>query len=106
MRAFAIAFGQFTGQNRGRPPKNEEQLRKFIEQMGPAWMESHGVDSVDELFTSPRDGQPYVVLYGRRRSKVIAYEAEGKDGKRFVADDLGNVELADEARFNELVPDP
>ncbi len=42
MRALAIAYGQFTSQNRGRPPRNEEQLRGFIEKQGPSFLESFG----------------------------------------------------------------
>ena len=44
-----------------------------------------GVDDVQELLTSPRDNQPYVILYGKQALPlldrgVVAYEQNGKDG--------------------------
>jgi hypothetical protein len=35
---------------------------------------------------------------------VVAYEKTGKDGKRFVMMDLGNVLLLDEAEFAKIQP--
>jgi hypothetical protein len=55
------------------------------------------------LFTSPRDGQPYVVHY-KQAGTVVAYERDGKDGKRLVAYPSGQVEEVDETRFKQLVP--
>lgn len=104
LRALAIAYGQCTSQSRGRPPRDEAFLRKFIERQGPAFLESLQVESVDELFVSPRDGEPYVVIYGKQ-SPVVAYEAVGEDGKRWVADNVGAVEEWDEATLREKVPD-
>lgn len=102
MRALAMGYGQYIAQNRGRPPKNEERFRKYLEQ-NMMILENFGVESIDDLFVSPRDNEPYEIIYGKR-AKIVAYEKVGVDGKRMVADDLGIVKEVDEAEFAELVP--
>lgn len=113
LKPLALLYGQFTGRNRGNPPASEAQFKEFIRSRGPEQLASFGVDDVDELFVSERDGKPYVVLYGEAAqgnppgpagAPVIAYEQEGVGGKRFVASSMGAVEEVDEARFRELVP--
>ncbi len=104
MQGLANAYGQCTSQNRGRPPRNEAQLRKFIESQGPGWLEQYRAETVDDIFISSRDGKPYVVLYGKPGAKYIAYEQEGVDGTRFVADNLGIATEMDEAMFGQEVP--
>lgn len=104
MQGLAIAYGQCTSQNRGRPPQNEAQLRQFIKSLGPQWLEQYKAETVDDIFVSSRDGKPYVILFGKPGVHYIAYEQEGVDGKRFVADNLGTTEEMDEATFREKVP--
>jgi len=65
----------------------------------------------DSLFISPRDGKPYVVLYGRSKgppgpggAPVVAYEQEGRGGRRFVASSMGAIEEVDDAAFRRMVP--
>ena len=102
--ALAKAYGQYSSSHRGMPPKSEKALKEFIESQGPAFLNSLGVDTIDDMFISPRDGEPYVVIYGKRRP-IVAYEAVGVDGTRWVAHDLGGAEELDEATFREKVPD-
>jgi hypothetical protein len=91
----------------GRLPPNEQEFKKFIAENGSQSLERAGVTAVDELFVSDRDGQPLVVIYGKypagMNAKVVVYEENGADGKRFVGYNSGAVELVDDARFNELV---
>jgi hypothetical protein len=89
----------------GRPPANEQEFKDAIAKMGVS-LEALKVGSIDELFVSERDGQPFVVLYGPQKpgSDVVAYEQTGVDGIRWVGFTLGNVEECDAARFAELVP--
>lgn len=102
MRALAMAYGQYVSQNRGRPPKDEKRLRKFVEDKQHI-LDTFGVESIDDMFVSPRDNEPYVVNYGKK-ARVVAYEKVGVDGKRMIAEDLGVVREVDEAEFAELVP--
>jgi hypothetical protein len=87
----------------GRDPASEQELKAAIDKMGLS-LQSMKVASIDELFVSERDGQPFVIVYGSSPQGVAAYEQTGIDGKRQVGFKLGNIEEVDEARFAELVP--
>lgn len=92
----------------GRPPASAEDFKKFITERGKASLERSGVASADELLTSDRDGQPYVVIYGKpptgMNQDVVAFEQTGVDGIRLVGFGLGYVEEVDEAKFKTYVP--
>lgn len=111
LKPLGLLYGQFMGQNQGRPPASEEEFKVFIRERGMGMLKQFNVPDVDSLFISPRDKQPYVVVYGEPKGPpalagqpVIAYERVGVGGKRWVANSLGTVEEVDEARFRELVP--
>jgi hypothetical protein len=112
LKPLAVFYGRYVGQHRGRTPANEQEFRKFIDSMGKEHLASMQVNSIDELFISSRDKKPYVVLYGLvsqtgnelPSATVVAYEQEGKGGKRFIARLLGAVEEMDEAKFKQAVP--
>ena len=103
MRDLAVAYGNYTKMNRGRVPKSEKSFRAWIDKQGPDFLTSLGVDNVDDIFVSTRDNQPYVVVYGKAE-QIVAYEAVGVDGRRFITDNLGVTQEVDEATFNEMVP--
>jgi hypothetical protein len=111
LKKLVMVYGRFLAQHRGQPPANEAEFKKFVESLRPADLASFGIDEVSRLFVSNRDGKPYVVIYGQAKgpsgpggSPVIAYEQEGKGGRRWVATVVGAVEEVDEARFGQLVP--
>ena len=107
LRALARGINQYASSNRGKAPKDEETLKKFLARTMPN-------ESADDLLVSPRDGQPYVVLYGAELSMPdpssnqgwppVAYEAEGVEGKRQVAFFSGGVEELDDEAFAAKVP--
>ena len=93
-----------------RPPTRRSSKSTF-KSLSPAELTSFGIDDSNRIFTSDRDGKPYVIIYGQPHgppgpggAPVIAYEQEGKEGKRWVASALGAVEEIDEARFRQLAP--
>jgi hypothetical protein len=93
----------------GKKPASEQEFKTFL--AGDSLdLDVLGVDSIDDLFVSERDGQPLVILYGSDRKgvdpRVVAYEAVGKDGARLVGFDSGQITEADETHFKELVPAP
>lgn len=56
------------------------------------------------ILRSPRDGQPYVILFGRpldssNRTTILAYEKSGKDGKRYVVMLSRDIKLLTEEEF-------
>lgn len=75
-------------------------------------LEENGLnpDGLDKAFVSDRDGEPFVVRYGQRigsvggtSTQVIAHEKTGKGGRRLVSFVSGKVELADDARLQEVL---
>ena len=77
-----------------RAPKNREELTEYL---------PTGTDA-EQLFVSPRDDQPFVIIWGtdltalmtNPRPVVYGYEADGADGNRFVLTSMGVMELTDE----------
>lgn len=111
LKFLALLYGQFTGQNRGQPPKDEAEFKEFVRTNGSSFVQMSNVKTADELFVSERDGQPYVILYGApmgakslNGQPVMGYEQVGAGGKRYIANSLGQIEDLDEAKFKELVP--
>ncbi len=69
----------------GRGPKNEAELRKFILARSPAALEEMGVSAgtLDGLFVSERDGQPFFIRYGAPvvgGRQALVFESQGSGG--------------------------
>jgi hypothetical protein len=109
----ASLYGVYASQHNNVGPANEQEFKKFILAQPPEGLKTLGIDpaQIDQFFTSPRDNQPFRILYRVRagdptRPPVIAYEQTGSGGTREVAFLFGKVEEVDEARFRQLVPKP
>jgi hypothetical protein len=98
----ASFYGDYMSEHAGAPPADEAAFRAFLQQRS-AGIERMDVGGVDGLLTSPRDGQPFVVIYGKRIAPAdspntpwAVYEQTGVDGKRLAAQVRGEiVELTD-----------
>ncbi|WP_254507703.1 hypothetical protein [Anatilimnocola floriformis] len=112
IKALTIQYGRFFQTHQGKPPANEAEFKAFVEKVPAAELAAQGCSDPTKLWTSARDGQPYVVTYGAASNPsgpsgpVVIYEKAGAGGRRFVGTSLGNVEEVDDARFRELVPNP
>lgn len=110
IKALTILYGRFFQSHQGKPPADEAEFRAFVETVSAEELAQLGAKDPAKLWTSARDGQPYVVMYGSLTNPqgpsgpVVIHEKVGSGGKRFVGTSLGNVEEVDEARFRELVP--
>ena len=102
LRAIQEAYNAVT-RKLGRPPNNLNELKPALQERGHA----------DEVLRSPRDGQPYVILWGVKPgagptpglpAALVAYEKEGAAGKRYVLTTLGVVPLADEEFARVTLP--
>lgn len=96
--------------HRGQLPASEAAVREFASTIGADDLAVLGVSSSEECFAPGRDGQPLVIRLGGPVAggdpSVVCYEQEGVGGLRIVGKLGGQVELADAARFAELVPEP
>jgi hypothetical protein len=97
-------YQAYVEKNRKGPP-NEQALRAFGQKLSAQERDEFLIgDDLDGIFTSPRDQQPFVVRYNLKLepggpTRTVAWEAVGKDGKRFVALSTLYVEEYDEETF-------
>lgn len=108
-----LMYGIYAGQHQGRPPTSMKDLRGHAERStSPEEMAAFEVASVDELFVSPRDGQPYKLItlprlpppVAGQPGPVVVYEQDGLGGKRLVSYLGGATEEVDAEKFRQLVP--
>jgi hypothetical protein len=106
----AEMYGNYM-QERGGPPKDEGEFKAFLTEWAARRLEPYNVESVDELLVSPRDEQPFVVVYGKKlvskdapNSPWAAYEQTGVDGKRLAAQVRGVLEEYSPEEFAAQVP--
>jgi hypothetical protein len=96
----------YVEKNRHGPP-GEQALRDFGQKLTPQQRDEYLIgDDLNGIFTSPRDNQKFVVQYNLRLdpggpTRAVAWEAEGKNGKRFVALSVGYVEEYDDETFQQ-----
>ncbi|HEY2411137.1 MAG TPA: hypothetical protein VGI40_02785 [Pirellulaceae bacterium] len=88
-----------------KPPASEEDLAAFGKKLDATERESRNLgNDIDSLFVSPRDKKKFIVRYNLANlesARSLAWEAEGKDGRRFIALTRGNVEEYDQEMFNQ-----
>ncbi len=96
----------YASQNRGIPPANEEEFKRYILAQGLEHFTEFGITKIEDLFISPRDGEPYVVVYGGRElPDVLAYEQMGTETGRWIVSSMALVAEVDEATFKQMVSD-
>jgi hypothetical protein len=107
IKALTMLYTSYMNRH-GGAPASESEFKRYITETGKPFLESQGI-AVDELFVSPRDNQPHVVLYGTEAAKllnqgVVTYERTGVDGTRLVGYRAGSVNEVDEIEFRKLIP--
>lgn len=90
-----VEYGNFAAEHGDKPPSNKEELVDFLETRKDR---IRGLNSVDQLFTSPRDNQPLVIFYGSEMPPadesgypVVAHEAVGESGRLLATNTRGGV---------------
>ena len=64
---------------------------------------------VESIFVSPRDKEPFQIVYGQTLSGggepvAILYEKTGQNGRKYAALSMGYSEEYDEATLSEYLP--
>ena len=110
VKRLATLYSLFHMQNSNKGPKNEQQLREFIESQDANRLKRGGIDAtkLDELFVSERDGEPFVIRYGvntviRGPSKPVIFESTGVDGMRQVRFFNGSMQEVDADEYDRLM---
>ena len=81
----------FQGDNNWQGPSDEVKFKEFIRGFSPKKLNRIGIDpnSIDALFVSERDGQPFKIRYSVAGNMMgslepVVFESVGVDGKRMV----------------------
>jgi hypothetical protein len=97
---------------RGGGPPNEEAFKKHLNTVEKFVVQGNGIDpgAINEAFVSPRDNQPWVILYGVGIGRIsgdsaplVAYEKTGVKGKHLVAFANTKLDHVDENGLKELL---
>jgi hypothetical protein len=113
MSKIVNSYVMFASVNNNVGPKNEEELINFIktdERVAPRLgMSSSDFGSLDSLFTSDADGEPFVVRFGLKirtdedRSPLV-FDKTGVDGMRRVAlADNTIIEVTDAKKYARML---
>lgn len=112
LKPLGILYMKYVGRHQGKSPGSREELENFIKSNGQDELKGMGISDTGAIFLSSRDGSPLIVRYGVQipppgpgGPSIVAYEAIGSNGRRFVANSMGGVEELDEATLKEKVPD-
>jgi hypothetical protein len=110
IRRLANLYNAFQVRKGMKGPKDEAEFKHFIQQeYSPEKLQRMQVDpqNVDALFTSERDGEPFVIRYGVSGGlstvDPVVFEQKGVGGKRQVAFTGGTVEEVDDSRYDQLL---
>jgi hypothetical protein len=111
IKPLTMLYVSYMNRSAGRRPANQQEFKNYIAKRGEPLLNSAGISSVEDLFVSPRDNEPYVVLYGNEDSQLISsgvvmHERSGVGGRRLVGYRMGYVNEVDDAEFRKLVPAP
>lgn len=98
-------YSLYRANNAGKVPPDEDAFVAFIQ--GTLKARGETVDR-DQLMTSPRDGQKYVIQYGKPTStnperNVAVCEREGYGGKKLIAFESAWSREVDDAELQSLL---
>jgi hypothetical protein len=110
LRLTGIEYGSYLATHHGQPPKDAAAFRQYLESRLDQ-LAGYNVKSADDLLKSPRDGQPLVIISGKKVSAPdqadspwAAYEQTGVAGKRMAVNVRGGVVDLTPEEFAQYVP--
>jgi hypothetical protein len=110
LRITGPEYGSYLAANKGQPPKDAATFRKFLESRLDQFA-AYNVKSVDDLLKSPRDGQPLVIITGKKVSAPdqgdfpgADNEQTGANGNRMAVNVRGGVVDLTPEEFMQYVP--
>lgn len=110
VKRLATMYSFFHLKNNFKGPKNEAELREFIEAQDVKRLSLADIDpaNLDDLFVSERDQEPFVIRYGkdtyiRGPSIPVVFEATGVDGMRQIGFCNGSMQEVDADEYDRLM---
>jgi len=109
LNILATFYKEYLDSHRGKPPKDMDSLRQHLQTQADtieAYKRRNLIGSLQELLTSARDDQPFVIMFGEKVGLSdmpgafwIAHEQAGVDGKRMAVRLQGGVDVLDADQF-------
>jgi len=124
IRGLWHVYWKYQEAHKGETPQNAEELRTWADaNLTAEDVEKLGLNSLEDAFISPRDGEPYVVLPMRKDNMSTAidpnnpnpgqmprggapiwiHEAKGVNGSRWVAFNTSQVVEVPDGQFRHMV---
>jgi len=109
VRAMGDFYGAYLADHRGQPPKDESTFREYLNGKQEA-LQKAGL-TVDGMFKSPRNDEPFVWVYGKKPPvgssgvTYFGYERRPFDSTRLVVGSRGSYERLDDSQFRKAFPD-
>ncbi len=103
-------YAFYQTKNQWQGPADETEFKKFISGLDVDILQRMGIDSasIDQLFNSERDNQPFTIRYSVQGSMrgikaPIIFEQVGVDGQRMVAFTAAPPREVDETEYKRLL---
>ncbi|MEL7498371.1 MAG: hypothetical protein AAFN77_12235 [Planctomycetota bacterium] len=110
VKRLATLYTFFHQRNKNRGPKDEAEFKDFIAKQDQARLAKANVnfESLEELFVSERDGEPFVIRYKvntrvRGPSLPVIFEKLGVDGQYQVGFTNGSMQEVDKVEYDQLM---
>jgi hypothetical protein len=108
LAALASMYAKFQIVHQGKLPDNIQELRDFMTSRPelPTLLKQASASSLDELFLSSQDAQPFHLLFGDELEAneygILGFEQTSRDGKRLVGYRAGFASVIEEAEFQQM----
>jgi len=95
---------------KNKAPANEEALKEFAKGLSDKDKDERMIGKdLESIFVSPRDKEPFVVVYGQSLSPggapvAVIYEKTGLNGSKYAALSIGYAEEYDLETLNGYIP--
>jgi len=105
IRKFGLIYQEYMGSQHKRPASIDE-LKTWSKKLSKTRLTELEIPDVEEVFVSPRDQHPYVLVRGGPTGtwQVVAHEKVGEGGKRYLFTAMGSFPELEEAAFKQVVP--
>ena len=108
MNVLSIFYGEYLAYSNGKPPVDASSFREFL--LSPQVdLNRYNVKDLESLLVSPRDGQPFKIVYGKLSAPIdspdtpwVAYEQMGINGQRLAVQVRGGVHELTTQEINQI----
>lgn len=105
LKLLGVEYGKFVALNENVPPRDQEEFLQYLRSR-ESRLAGYGLESIDELLVSPREGHKMIVVHGDKQGIMspdgfpwAAYEETGVGGTRLVVSGRGTIVEMDQDEF-------